>query len=152
MRPQLFRRAHFQSLKSNTSKDQTSCIRALELQRLRSSGLSGVFATDSVLSRLLRPAAVCVCSPLRPASLDLSLFCSAGSAAAPGTPWSPPRDEDLGCSSTRPNSPPSTSAQRAKKQIQSGDQVQIPGLISFKTSDEIKQRWKCSASTFYHPV
>lgn len=61
MRPQLFRRAHFQSLKSNTSKDQTSCIRALELQRLRSSGLSGVFATDSVLSRLLCPAAVCVC-------------------------------------------------------------------------------------------
>lgn len=78
MRPQLFRRAHFQSLKSNTSKDQTSCIRALELQRLRSSGLSGVFATDSVLSRLLCPAAVCVCVQSAPPGVpgpQSFLFC-----------------------------------------------------------------------------
>lgn len=66
-----------------------------------------------------------VCSSLRLPSLGLSLVCSAWCAAAPGTPWSPPRDEGHGCSSTPPNSTPLFSAAGAK--TTTGDEVQTSG-------------------------
>lgn len=96
---------------SNTSRDQTKPSPCPEVSE------SGVTGSQRRLRHRIHPLDWSVLlqrtsSRLRPASLGLSPFCSAWRAAAPDTPWSPPRDEAHGRSSTLPNSTPSSSAER----------------------------------------
>lgn len=99
--------------KSNTSRDQTKPSPCPEVSE------SGVAGSQRRLRHRIHPLVWSVLlqrasSRLRPASLDLSPFCSAWRAAAPDTPWSPPRAEAHGRYSTHPNSTPSSSAERGE--------------------------------------